>query len=166
MNSHENNSSINCLLLCFTLGKRITESTREIHNAMVQNPIYEGPHYETLDAHAQLRTVDTLAAATNNASLDHTTKSKSIANEASSNSTNSSPTLRYVKQPCVAKNNSSHALISISEGHSTGEQHIFQFSEKGNGILLNLTATIADNTEEKYMTMTQANTTATNMVDH
>ena len=165
MNSHENNSCINCLLLCFTLGKRIIESTREVHNAMVQNPIYEGPYYETLDAHAQLRTVDTLAAATKNASLDHTTQS--IANEASSNSTNSSPTLHYVKQPCVAKNNSSHALVSISEGHSTGEHHhTFQFSEKGNGILLNLTATIADNTEEKYMTMTQANTTATNMVNH
>lgn len=99
---------------------------------MVQNPIYEGPYYETLDAHAQLRTVNTQAAATNTTLLDHTTQT--IAPEESANSTNSSPTLRYVKQPCVPQINSAHALISPSGGHSTSEQHhTFQFPEKGNG---------------------------------
>ena len=127
---------------------------------MVQNPIYEGPLYETLDTH---RTVNTLATATKNTSLNHTTNT---ASEETAKSSNSSPTLHYVKQTCVPQS-ISHAHISPTEGHNTSIQcHASQYSEQGDGNPLNLTVAVPKDMEEKYMIMTQANTEATDMLDH
>ena len=84
---------------------------------MVQNPIYEGPLYETLDT--QLSNINhTLSAATKSISPDHTI------NTVSMEIVNSSPTLRYVEQPCLPQN------ISPMEGHAL---------KQGNGLVLELT---------------------------
>ena len=108
----------------FTPGKRIIESARGFQNGMVQNPIYEGPLYETLDT--QLSNINhTLSAATKSVSPDHTI------NTASMEIGNSSPTLRYVEQPYLPQN------ISPMEGHSTNAQcHALK---QGNGLVLKLT---------------------------
>ena len=145
-------SSHKILEICFTLGKRIIESARGFQNAMVQNPIYEGPLYETLDS--QLSNVNnTPSATTKNTSLDHTT------NTASKERTNSSPTLRYVEQPRQPQN-ISDAHISPMEGQSTRAQcHTL---EQDNGLALKLTVPAPMDMEDKYniMTMTQANAAA------
>ena len=114
----------NLEITCFTLGKRVIEPARRFQNAMVQNPIYEGPLYETLDT--QLSNVNhALSAATKSISPDHTT------NTVSMEIVNSSPTLRYVEQPYLPQN------ISPMEGHSTSAQcHTLK---QGNGLVLELT---------------------------
>ena len=126
---------------------------------MVENPIYEGPLYETLDT--QFSNVNTISAATKNASIDYNyTTSREIPN-----SSNTSPTLRYVEQPCVTQNNIAHAHISPIEGHTTSAQcHTLQHSEQGS-LVGNLTAAVALDSEEKYMIMTQGNTAAMDMLN-
>ena len=124
---------------------------------MVQNPIYEGPLYETLET--QFNNVHTLTAATKNTSLDH---SSNTAPYETPSSSNSSPTLRYVEQPqqtCVPQN-ISHTHDSPIEGHSTNIQcHPFQHLEQDHGSLLKLAAIPVD-MEEKYIIMTQSNAAA------
>ena len=142
-------------LLYYTVGKKIIESTRGIHSAMVQNPIYEGPLYETLET--QFNNVHTLTAATKNTSLDHSPNT--AVDEAANNySSHSSPTLCYVEQPrqtCVPQS-ISHAHVSLIEGHSTNAQcYAFQHSQQDNE---NSMTAVPVDMEEKYMIMTQANT--------
>ena len=141
-----------------TLGKKIIESARDIHSAMVQNPIYEGPLYETLET--QFNNVHTITAATKNTSLDHSPNTAHMhALDETGNSSNSSPTLRYVQPPrqtCVPPS-ISHAHVSPIEGHSINTHHdAFQHLEQD---LLQLT-TVPVDMEERYMIMTQANTAA------
>ena len=114
---------------------------------MVQNPIYEGPLYETLDT--QLSNANnTPSATTKNTSLDHTT------NTASKEIANSSPTLHYVEQPHLQLPQN----ISPMEGQSTSAQCLTL--EQGNGMVLKLTVPAPTDMEDKYMTMTQTNTAA------
>ena len=135
----------NLEIICFTLGKRVIEPARGFQNAMVQNPIYEGPLYETLDT--QLSNLNhTLSAATKSISPDHTT------NTASMEIANSSPNLRYVEQPCLPQN------ISPMKVHSTSAQ--YHAMEQGNGLVLELTVPAPMDMEDKYMAMTQTNTAA------
>ena len=146
--------------LLYSIGKRINESARGIRSAMVENPIYEGPLYETLDT--QFSNVNTISAATKNASIDYNyTTSREIPN-----SSNTSPTLRYVEQPCVTQN-ISHTHILPIEGHGSGAQcHTLQNSQQGSLQLVNLTAAVALDAEEKYMIMTQGNTAVMDMLNH
>ena len=125
---------------------------------MVQNPIYEGPLYETLET--QFNNVHTFTAATKNTSLDR--PPNTAVDETANNSSISSPTLCYVEQPrqtCVPQS-ISHAHVSPIKGHSTNAQcHAFQHLEQDNRNMLEFTAVPVD-MEKKYMIMTQANTAA------
>jgi hypothetical protein len=87
---------------------------------MVQNPIYEGPLYETLDT--QFSNINnTLSAATKNNLLDLTT------NTASDHEEVANSTLRYVKQSSLPQKIESHAHIPPMEGQSTNvECHAFK----------------------------------------
>ena len=118
------------------VGKQITESSRGTHRAMVTNPIYEGPLYETLETG-----LNPCASREINNSVEPP------------NSLNSSPTLRYVEQPSCATNTPQNHLSShIPVVEDTSVPVSEDLQQNGSGNLLKL-ATVSLDLEEEYTIM-------------
>ena len=142
------------IILVLMADKQIMESARGIHSAMVQNPIYEGPLYETLET--QFNVINPLAVST---SVVNTST------ETTNNSSNSSPTLRYVEQPrctmsCTPQNQPSLSQTHLSSTAPAVEDHSVPVSEQlqENGNHLKPLATVPLDMEEKYTIMTPTKT--------